>query len=237
MNHIKAMETYADKWSIVGSRVTCDPPVMDTDEDFLVYINDPVKSLAFIDDFIAGNGWRFDGSAIFDYEVGPDENFKSYSKDGVNLIVTRNEMFYKRFMAATSVAKYLNLLNKYDRIGLFQAVLYGNEWFPFDRKNDLKNKWRPIETAPMDRPVLFWASAYEGLPGFQTVCQYHEDAGWCVDELRNATFWMELPKEPMEYGMIDNSELALFESCLATQETEGERIARITREVSGGGSD
>lgn len=47
-------------------------------------------------------------------------------KGDVNLIVTQDNKFYDRFMAATSVAKRLNLLDKADRIALFQAVLYGN---------------------------------------------------------------------------------------------------------------
>lgn len=33
---------------------------------------------------------------------------------------------YDRFIAATAVAKRLNLLDKADRIALFQAVLYAN---------------------------------------------------------------------------------------------------------------
>ena len=44
----------------------------------------------------------------------------------VNLIVTRNDTFFNRFMAASSVAKRLNLLDKADRVAVFQAVLYGN---------------------------------------------------------------------------------------------------------------
>jgi len=46
--------------------------------------------------------------------------------DDLNLIVTDSPEFAKKFLAATSVAKKLNLLAKADRIALFQAVLYGN---------------------------------------------------------------------------------------------------------------
>jgi hypothetical protein len=42
-----------------------------------------------------------------------------------NLIVTDDLEWHRRFVAATSIAKRLNLMAKADRIALFQAVLYG----------------------------------------------------------------------------------------------------------------
>jgi hypothetical protein len=57
--------------------------------------------------------------------------------------------------------------------------------------------WRPIETAPTDGTlILVYAAEREGLPGFVTVCRYHPDGGFCVDELRVPTHWMPLPKSP-----------------------------------------
>lgn len=48
----------------------------------------------------------------------------------------------------------------------------------------------PIETAPTDgTTVLVWADPLEGLDGFFTLAAYHPDAGWCVDELREAVWW------------------------------------------------
>jgi len=57
---------------------------------------------------------------------GMDGIFKSYRLDDVNLIVTRQKRFFRKFLAATYVAKVLNLTRKRDRVSLFQAVLYGN---------------------------------------------------------------------------------------------------------------
>ena len=53
--------------------------------------------------------------------------------------------------------------------------------------------WRPIDTAPLDRPVWVYVAEYEGLPSFQTACAWHPDAGWCADELRPVTHWMPPP--------------------------------------------
>jgi hypothetical protein len=61
--------------------------------------------------------------------------------------------------------------------------------------------WRPIETAPKDGTVvLVFAAARDGLSAFQCTAAYHEDAGWCVDELREATHWMPLPPPPEKGG-------------------------------------
>jgi hypothetical protein len=58
--------------------------------------------------------------------------------------------------------------------------------------------WQPIETAPKDGTVvLVYASDYQDLPGFISTIAYHDDAGWCVDELRPVTHWMRLPSPPI----------------------------------------
>lgn len=49
--------------------------------------------------------------------------------------------------------------------------------------------WQPIATAPKDRTITVFAAPYDDLPGFVTSCRYHEDAGFCVDELREVTHW------------------------------------------------
>ncbi len=67
--------------------------------------------------------------------------------------------------------------------------------------HDQALQWFPIDTAPQDgRLVIVYAAAKEGLPGFKTVCRYHADAGWCVDEIREVTHWLpgvpDAPGEP-----------------------------------------
>jgi hypothetical protein len=109
----------------VGSRVTCDPPVVDTDSDWLVVVTD---WQAFIDTATT-EGFELSGSVPADELKRPDgtQKFWSLRRGILNLIVTDCPVFANNFIAATSVAKRLNLINKDDRIALFQAVLYGNQ--------------------------------------------------------------------------------------------------------------
>lgn len=99
----------------VGSRVTCNPPPTDTDEDWLALETGPWDR----------TGWE--KSRKETSSTGSDDivRFTSYRQGNLNLIVAHELEFYERFLAASSVAKRLNLLSKPDRIALFQAVLYG----------------------------------------------------------------------------------------------------------------
>ena len=121
MNELKK---HVIKHELVGSRVTCNPAPTDTDQDVLILVADAdaFRQHVYESDYL------MDGSFVLDAESPLDgyDRFSSYSKGDINLIVTQDNKFYDRFMAATSVAKRLNLLDKADRIALFQAVLYGN---------------------------------------------------------------------------------------------------------------
>jgi hypothetical protein len=109
----------------VGSRVTCNPPPVGTDQDWLVHVAEDQYdkfAKALMDD-----GWEVGGSAIpidVDYR-NPHEKFNSFTKGEDNIIATASAEFHRRFLSATATAKALNLLEKQDRIRLFQAVLYG----------------------------------------------------------------------------------------------------------------
>lgn len=53
--------------------------------------------------------------------------------------------------------------------------------------------WQPIDTAPRDGTLfLAWAPSAHGLPAMYSLCAYHKDAGFCIDELRVATYWTPL---------------------------------------------
>jgi len=109
----------------VGSRVTCNPPPKGTDADYLLYLLDSQESAlrAVMED----DGWELGGSVIGDdvNHIPAEDRFYSYKLGDVNLIITKSQSFSHRFLAATSIAKGLNLLEKADRVALFQAVLYG----------------------------------------------------------------------------------------------------------------
>lgn len=125
-DQLKEVLSLALKWQPVGSRVTCNPAPENTDQDYLVLVGDDAGD--FIDQM---NSYGFDvelgeGYAEDALNSGEDNRFQSYRMDDVILIATVDPYFYDRFVAATSVAKLFNLLDKSHRIALFQAVLYGN---------------------------------------------------------------------------------------------------------------
>ena len=54
--------------------------------------------------------------------------------------------------------------------------------------------WLPIESAPKDgTEIIVYCPPAHGLPHMASVCAWHEDAGFCVDELREPTLWIPLP--------------------------------------------
>lgn len=119
----------------VGSRVTCSPAPTDTDEDWLMRVDSNpagvLKSLGFTQD---GQPQFYTGS-----DAG---GFRSWRRGDVNIVTTPDQEFYNLFLTATHLAKRFNLLEKADRIALFQAVLYG-----VDERNLEQRPWAVAETA------------------------------------------------------------------------------------------
>lgn len=108
-----------------GSRFICDPPVLDTDDDWVILVED----LEYAKYKAARLDWHSDGSGYYregiDHEeLGPFVSMR-HSEGNSNYIFTDDAEFYDRYVAATLLAKKHNLLNKADRIQLFHAVLYG----------------------------------------------------------------------------------------------------------------
>lgn len=115
---IDALGSDARALSRVGSRETCDPAPVGTDEDWLLLTRtDPEATLRAL-------GFGQDGHPEF-YTGNDAGGFRSWRFGDVNVITTEDPVFHDRFMAATHLAKRFNLLDKGDRIALFQAVLYG----------------------------------------------------------------------------------------------------------------
>lgn len=106
----------------VGSSVTCDPPVLDTDRDFLVMAKEGMVNELYA--ALVKSGWVT--TSIDEYASTSDEKpFRSYRKGKANYIVTDCKEYHKKFMYATYLAKRFNLLHKADRVDLFNCILYG----------------------------------------------------------------------------------------------------------------
>ena len=112
-----AWKKVANKYQPVGSRVTCSPPPMDTDEDWLIY--DPDCDVAvFLDDL----GWSGCGE---DYDDDDTKDMSVFRFEDVNIICMHCDDQYDKFILATKISKGLNLMDKSDRVNLFEAIRYG----------------------------------------------------------------------------------------------------------------
>lgn len=118
-DHIEIPEGLIKRVIATGSRHMCSPPVMDTDEDYLIYTVDHFM----LTEFIISQGFKAEGGDSYEID---DEGFQSFRRDSVNILVTSDINFYEKFRNATVLCQKLNLLNKVDRISLFQFILYGN---------------------------------------------------------------------------------------------------------------
>lgn len=126
---IEVLQGRCLKYELVGSRVTCDPAPMDTDQDVLVLSTAELWDTSLGAELVL-TGFEKGGSdcgSQVDYLSQVPLSFQSFTLGDLNLIITFDREFYRRFLAATGVAKLLNLMSKDDRVMLFQAVLYGND--------------------------------------------------------------------------------------------------------------
>lgn len=117
---------YIEHYRFVGSRVTCNPPPLTTDQDVLCMVHlenrQAIARALIAEGFVAEGSWPTDAEAV----ASDNQVFESMRKGSMNYIITSDEDFYKRFIAATVIAKKYNIMEKAGRIELFQAVLYGN---------------------------------------------------------------------------------------------------------------
>lgn len=103
-------------WAATGSRYICRPAPTDTDEDYIALMVKGMEKSLTLAGFVQNTNEER-------YDAMPD--FWAFRLGEFNVIVTFDEGFYRRFCEATETAKARNLLQKSDRIALFQKVLYG----------------------------------------------------------------------------------------------------------------
>ena len=116
---IDQLETHCSAAVPVGSRVTCNPPPMDTDQDILCRCDD-VAHLCGFQDWLVDQKWKEEGNY-------GDSNFTSWKKTldttVFNLIVAEDEDWFDKFLEATVICMEKNLLVKADRIAVFDKVM------------------------------------------------------------------------------------------------------------------
>ncbi len=102
-----------------GSNYTCDPAVTDTDIDWLVLVADFPKYWIYLTE---DNGWTPGGSSVDAIVNDERAVFAAFRKGVHNLIVVNDPEYYDRLVLATEMAKRFNLLEKEDRVLLFEVV-------------------------------------------------------------------------------------------------------------------
>lgn len=108
-----------DNIHITGSSYVCDPPVLNTDRDFVIYSKKADDLVAFLYEN------EFTTTSTEGYHSENNCNiFISLRKDNLNLIVVEDYDFYLKWVEATELAKKLNLKEKQQRIDLFSHILY-----------------------------------------------------------------------------------------------------------------
>jgi len=113
----------------VGSRVTCSPPPMDTDEDFLLLVDDMkvavknLKEMGFSSQMTPEQEDEYEG-----LQRVSGSRFKSLRFGITNYIITDSYFFFERFLTATHICKTLNLMVKDQRIMVFNGV-FGDGYF------------------------------------------------------------------------------------------------------------
>ena len=117
----RALKAVSAEIEMCGSRVTCNPAPTDTDEDYLVYI--PIEHAEKGHQIIELAGWELEGDDTYGTKMANE--FNSYRFGDINLIVTHKYDFAEKHRQATAICKERNLLNKADRIAVFQEILYG----------------------------------------------------------------------------------------------------------------
>jgi hypothetical protein len=106
-----------------GSRHICNPPPMNTDDDYLVCCRDKAHREEVVKRLLE-NGFEHDAGESYDGRE-LDGMFSSFRKGELNYIVTDDHEFARRHFHATHICRELNLKEKHDRIMVFRAFLYG----------------------------------------------------------------------------------------------------------------
>lgn len=110
-----------DDYAATGSRVMCYPPPMDTDEDWIVLVSG-YQHAKNLEKTLLEQGWTTDGKNYADDFKKRHNNFKSFRKDDINLIVTPDHIMFDHYVLATRIGTVLNIQEKPKRIALFAMI-------------------------------------------------------------------------------------------------------------------
>jgi hypothetical protein len=128
----------------VGSRRTCNPPPTDTDDDYLVLCRDSKETVRSLKEL----GFE-QPKDMAEYIALHDCSFTSLRLGELNFIVTDNVDWFDKFLTASYFAKKYNLINKKDRIELFDSVMRSNS-----RSKDYAPDWLKLAEIKLNKGFL-----------------------------------------------------------------------------------
>ena len=112
---VKTYDAYIVTWHYTGSAYICEPPVQDTDTDYLILCK-PDARLKLVEELISKgyllNSYQSEGQFV---------NMK-LTEQRIDLILIEDENYYNSFVYATEVAKFLNVEQKDARVSLFGLI-------------------------------------------------------------------------------------------------------------------
>lgn len=124
---------YFDAISVypTGSRYICNPPILDTDDNYLVLVEDARGVYSKL----INDGWEdclklaVDGSGKDAIDSYIDEQsygvvWYAFRKGAINIMVSENWDWYVSSCAATELCKALNIKEKEQRIRIFRNLKY-----------------------------------------------------------------------------------------------------------------
>lgn len=101
-----------------GSRYLCNPPTTDTDQDVVTVFDKDLNER-----LIAAG---FEPSKPDDGSMYPNSSVaQCYRKDAYNIIAVTAQKDYDNWRKASALAMHMNLLEKHQRVALFQFVTEG----------------------------------------------------------------------------------------------------------------
>lgn len=113
-----------DEWAVavvpVGSRVTCNPPPVGTDQDLLVLIDEGEDILSGFEQKLSDWDWEYESEKYADTATEFDSWRKTVDGTEFNIILTQDSKWFDTFLDATFSCKEKNLLTKEGRIEEFE---------------------------------------------------------------------------------------------------------------------
>lgn len=115
-----------DNFCLTGSRIVCNPPILHTDLDIVLYYPPFYDGSKPLQNLLQKHGFELSGRDTEDYE-----NFICYRSPNsdVNFIVVDKPEKFQNWIVATRLAKAMNLREKSQRCLLFEYIVNEREDF------------------------------------------------------------------------------------------------------------